>query len=194
MVAARGILLKCNRSVLAEFGGPVELNRNWAHSLLKRMKFVQRKATTSKGKHLPANFADLRSSFLSDVTAIVTMEEIFPDIVLNWDQTGIKFVPSSGWTMERRGEKRVEMVGVNNKRPITAVFCGSAVGDFLPVQLIYKGKTSRSHPCFAFPMNWHNIHSPNHWSTEATMLEYKSTSLYPMWRKCETKLAETRYV
>ena len=41
MAAARGILLKCNQSMLAEFGGPVQLNRHWAHSLLKRMNFVQ---------------------------------------------------------------------------------------------------------------------------------------------------------
>ncbi len=51
MAAARGIVLKCDRSVLAEFGGPIELNRHWGHSLLKPMKFVQRKATTSKSKH-----------------------------------------------------------------------------------------------------------------------------------------------
>jgi len=50
MAAARGILLKCDRTQLAEFGGPVQLNRYWAHSLLKRMKFVKRKATTAKSK------------------------------------------------------------------------------------------------------------------------------------------------
>ena len=48
MAAARGILLKCNRGLLADFGGHVELKRHWAHSLLKRMNFVQRKATTAK--------------------------------------------------------------------------------------------------------------------------------------------------
>ena len=41
MAAARGILLKCDRTKLAEFGGHVELKRNWANSLLTQMKFVQ---------------------------------------------------------------------------------------------------------------------------------------------------------
>ena len=50
MAAARGILCKCNRSLLAENGGPIELDRHWAHSLLEKMKFVQRKATTSVSK------------------------------------------------------------------------------------------------------------------------------------------------
>ena len=50
------------------------------------------------------------------------MEEILAELVLNWDQIGIKLVLSSVWTMERQGEKWVEMVGINNKRQITAVF------------------------------------------------------------------------
>lgn len=33
--------------------------------------------------------------FLDDLTDIVTMEDITPELVLNWDQTGIKIVPSS---------------------------------------------------------------------------------------------------
>lgn len=51
MAAARGILLSYDKYMLAEFGGPVELNRHWAYSLLKRMKYVKRKATTAKSKY-----------------------------------------------------------------------------------------------------------------------------------------------
>ena len=48
VAVVRGILLSCDRSKLAEFGGHVMLNRFWAYSLLKRMKFVKRKVTTAK--------------------------------------------------------------------------------------------------------------------------------------------------
>ena len=51
MAAARGIVLTCDRSLLVEFGGHVELSKHWAYSLLQRMKFVQRKVTTAKSKH-----------------------------------------------------------------------------------------------------------------------------------------------
>ena len=74
--------------------------------------------------------------------------------------------------MEQKGIKRVEVVGQNDKRLITAIFCGSIQGDFLPIQLIYKGKTVRCHPCYEFPPGWHITHLPNHWSTETTMLQY----------------------
>ena len=60
--AARGILLKCDRTKLVEFGGHVELSRHWAHSLLKCMNFVQRKATTAKSKQSEANFRELKQS------------------------------------------------------------------------------------------------------------------------------------
>ena len=48
VAAARGILLASNRNMLAELGGPVELNRHWAYSLFKRMQYVKRKASTAK--------------------------------------------------------------------------------------------------------------------------------------------------
>ena len=138
----------------------MQLNRHWAYALLKRMKFVHRKATTAKGKHAPVDFAALKKAFLADVVATVTMEEISAELILNWDQTGIKIVPSSAWIMEQKGANRVEMVGVNDKRQITAIFGGALMGDFLPLQLVYKRKTPQCHPRFEFPSGWHITHSP----------------------------------
>ena len=77
------------------------------------MKFVQRKATTAKSKEVIADFNELKKSFLA--VASVSMEDISPKLVLNWDQTGLKIIPSSTWTMERQGAKRAEMVAVNDK-------------------------------------------------------------------------------
>ena len=179
MAAAKGILMSCNRSRLAEFGGDVVFSRQWAYSLLKRMKFVKRKATTAKSKHSTADFAQLKRQFLADVVTTVQMEEIPAELILNWDQTGVKIVPSSTWTMDAKGSKRVEMAGVSDKRLITAVFCGSLTGDFLPVQAIYRGKTNRCHPRYQFPPDWDITHSPRHWSNEETMIRYVRNIFVP---------------
>jgi hypothetical protein len=179
VAAARGILLFYDSSRLVEFGGHIELSRQWAYHLLGRMNFVRRKATTSKSKHTPADFLQLKQGFLDDVVSVVKMEEIPPELILNWDQTGIHLVPASSWTMEKRGSRRVEITGVNDKRQITAVFCGSLTGDFLPIQVIYKGKTERCHPKFKFPSDWHVTHSPKHWSTEETMVQYIEQIIIP---------------
>ena len=179
IAAAHGIIMACDKTKLQEFGGHIYLNRQWAYSLFRRMDFVKRKATTSKSKNNVADFLQLKESFLMDVRTTVMMEEIPSELVLNWDQTGIKLVPSNGWTMEQKGACRVEVAGLNDKRQITAVFCGSLLGHFLPVQLIYKGKTSRCHPRYEFPSNWHITHSPRHWSTEETMLQYIEHIIVP---------------
>ena len=101
------------------------------------------KATT-KSKITVQRFEELKQQYLLEFKAVVEMEEIPHDLIINWDQTGINYVPVSQWTMAKEGSKRVEIVGVNDKRQITAVFAGSLAGDFLPVQLVHQGKTIRS--------------------------------------------------
>ena len=177
MAAARAILLSCDRSKLVEYGGHIELNKHWAYSLLQCMNFVQRKASASKNKHTEVDFVVLKEAFLDDVKSVVLMEDIPPELVLNCDQTGIKLVPSSGWTMDTQGAKCVEITGVNNKRLITAVFCGSLSGDFLPLQLIYK--TNRCHPKFQFPADWHITHSKKALSTEETTVQCINNIIVP---------------
>ena len=191
VAAARGILMAGNCSQLAEFGGHVTLSRSWAYHLLNRMKFVRRKATTSKNKYKPTDFDKVKETFLNDVVSVVTMEEIPPELILNWDQTGIHLVPASAWTMELAGSKRVEISGVDNKQQITAIFCGSLTGDFLPLQLIYKGKTAHCHPKFDFPVDWHITHSPKHWSTEETMVQYIEEIIIPYVDKMRELLKDT---
>ena len=121
----------------------------------------------------------MKSQFLQDIIDIVAMEEIPPQLIFNWDQTGLHLVPTSNWTMAKKGSKRVEMKGLEDKRQITAVFCGTLCGEFLPMQLIYKGKTERCHPSYSFPADWCITQSSNHWSNEETMLKYINDIIVP---------------
>ena len=45
-------------------------------------------------------------------------------------------------------------------------------GDFLPVQLVYQGKTPKCLPSIEFPKQWHLTYTPNHWCNEETMIQY----------------------
>ena len=83
MAAARGILLSYDKNMLAEFGGPIELNRNWAYSLLKRMKFVKRKASTAKSKYREVDVKAAKQKFLDEVVNTVIIEEIPPELIMN---------------------------------------------------------------------------------------------------------------
>lgn len=177
--AARGIILKTNRTLLAEYGRYVVLTNDWVKTLMQRMGFVKRRGSTSKSKNVIEHFDELRKQFLDEVMTVTVMEEIPPELILNWDQTGLNVVPSSSWTMAQKGSKRVELTGMDDKRQITAVFCGTLSGDFLPIQLVYQGKTPRCHPHYQFPGDWHITHSPKHWSTEETMKDYLHEILFP---------------
>jgi len=43
------------------------------------------------------------------------MEEIPQDVILNWDQTAVNYVPVSNLTMAREGSKRVPIAGIDGK-------------------------------------------------------------------------------
>jgi len=64
------------------------------------------------------------------------------------------------------------MIGTKDKRQITAMFCCTIQGDFIPVRLLYKGKTRSYHPKYKFPAGWNITHAPKHWSNEQTMVQY----------------------
>ena len=53
--------------------------------------------------------------FLQDIITVVEMEEIPPDLIINWDRTGLHVVPGSSWTMALKGSKRIEIKGLNDK-------------------------------------------------------------------------------
>ena len=110
--AACGIVMSQNRSLLIEYGGGVELGKEWARSLLRHTGFVKSKAST-KSKMTMKHFEKLKEQFLKEIT-------------------GINIVPASSWTMEVRGAKRVEVGGLDDKRQITGVFAASLAGDFFP--------------------------------------------------------------
>ena len=145
------------------------------------MGFVKRRVST-KAKMSVAKFESFKAQFLFDIQVITTMEDIPEDLIINWDQTGIHYVPISNWTyptMEKEGSKRVEIVAADDKRQITAVFGGIMSGDFLLPQLIYQGKTSKCLPKIEFPNNWHVTWSENHWSNQQTMEDYVLKLLLP---------------
>ena len=81
--------------------------------------------------------------------------------------------------MDKKGNKRIPIQGHQDKRQITAVVCGNLLGELLPLELVYGGKTTRCHPAYQFPGNWIISHTENHGSNERTMLEYIREIMIP---------------
>ena len=154
------------------------------------MGFSKRRAN-SKAKIFPDNFDHNREQYLIDIKSVVIMEEIPHELIINWDQTPLKIAPSSNWTMEKRGTKRVEISAVDDKRQITAVFGCTLAGDFLPMQLIFTGTTQKCLPKVDFPPDLDVSCTANHWSNESTMLKYIERIIVPyvQQRRLQLKLS-----
>ena len=113
-----------------------------------RLNFVKRKATTAKPLIGLIKEVD---SFYKEINEIVRAHNIPPELIINIDQAPLPFVLVSKYTLEKKGTSRVPVLGTSDYRQITGTFGITLAGHFLPIQLIYQGKTDRSQPNFEFP-------------------------------------------
>ena len=113
----------------------------------------------------------------------MTLEEIPPELIINFDQTGLKYVLVGDRTMAKRGSKSVPISGLGDKWQITAVFSGTLSGMFLPPQLIYEGKTKACLPKVDFPQGWDITYTANHWANEESMKRYIKKIIVPCVEK-----------
>ena len=58
---------------------------------------------------------------------------------------------------------------------------------FLPMQLIYQGKTTQCHPKYQFPKGFHITQSGNHWANSETMDAYIDKIIVPYVNKIKEK-------
>lgn len=174
--------------MLVENGGHIQLTKSWAQSLMHRMGLVKRKASTKKSTMTNEQFEEIKSTFLSQVGHFAKAHAIPADLLINWDQTGINVVPSSNYTMEERGSGRVEIAGYGDKRMITATFAATLSGQFLPMQVLYGGKTDRCHPKHNFPAEFDIFHNPNHWANEECTIRFIEKVILPYVKATRLKL------
>ena len=96
-----------------------------------------------------------------DISGLIEMEEIPQDLILNWDQTAVNYVPISNWTKARKDRKKFQLQELMTS-DITLVLAAAMTGTLLPLQLVYQGKTKACLPTVDFPANWDVTFSPNH--------------------------------
>ena len=175
IAAAKGLVLHHDSNWLKENGGHLELSTYWAKGRLRKLGFSKRRVTT-KASLTHVDFEERKAQFVFDAQAIIELEEIPDDLVVNWDQTGILYVPVSDWTMEKTGAKRVAIAGQEQMISNRSLLCLLELymnGTFLPPQLIYQGKTPKCLPPLDdVPSDWDVTFTENHWANEMTVMRY----------------------
>lgn len=180
---AKGVVKSNNPEILVEFGGTVELTNRWARSILSDMNWCKRKGTTGKVEPSPQFLAEEKFTFQRAISSKISMHDIPSYLVLNIDQTPLSYVSPGKYSFSFKGSKHVPIKGVDDKRQITATFAVSSTGEFLPMQLIYGGKTKRSLPRYEFPVSFSVGFTANHWSNTDKSLEFFDEIIFPYLEK-----------
>ena len=127
---------------------------SWSKSLFKRMGYVRRLATTGKVEISEKLKAEIETAYLYGIVQKINEHKIPSSMVINLDQIPSKFVPGCNKTLAKKGCKSVPIAGSTDKRIITATFSITLTGEFLPIQLIYGAKTTKSIPAVSFPSDF----------------------------------------
>ena len=119
---------------------------SWTQSLFQRMGFGRRMCTTKKPEIPDRALMETKLFFQHQIASLVAEHHIPPSLIMNFDQTPLKYAPVSNSTLAKKGSKHVPIAGGAFKESITATFNITYSNKFLPMQLISKGKTRRSFP------------------------------------------------
>ena len=113
--------------------------------------FRKRMKTTDKIEVPDGAKKEAQLLYLHDNVSVVDDHNIPDSLILNLDQAKLKCIPSTNHTLAKKGSKSIEIAGSDDKRCITETITISLKGVFLPVQLIYVGKTNQFFWVFKFP-------------------------------------------
>ena len=120
----------------------LDIGQSWAQSLFRRMGFVRRMSTTAKVPIPDKARKEIEFVFMHKIVQKIEKHQIPHSLIINADQTPLKYVPVGRSTLAAKNSKNVPLAGAADKRAITATFGQTLDDTFLPMQLIYKGKTS----------------------------------------------------
>ena len=167
--------------------------RSWVQSLYRRMGLTKRAGTTSRPPVPQGLYDECRVEYLGDIDKKIKKYKIPPALILNSDQTPSSYVSVGKSTMAVRGDKSVPIKGITDKRAITLNFVVTLSNQFLPMQVIYSGKTKASQPRdFSFPAGFSITQNPKHWSNEVETLKLIDEIIVPyvVKTRADLKLAK----
>lgn len=178
--------------------------RSWCRKFLQtEMKWSYKRGTTS-GQKLPADWKDQMLRMNYRVAFVIKVENILhPDFIINFDQTAAQVLQTPMYTYSEKKADQVSIVGMEDKRQITAVVGGTLAGELLPLQLIFAGQDHNLNQKKAVPglqdnyksldyelkkEGWRMTQTSNHWSTLQSMKDYLHGIISPFVEKKKVEL------
>ena len=171
VIRATAEALICSNPSQMHHFNKFDMPRSWVQSIYRRMGVTRRLGTTGRPPVPKGMYTEFRLEFLKDIDHKVRAYSIPKSLIINIDQTPSSYVSVGKQTMASKGSKSVAITGLTDKRNITLTFSITFSGKFLPLQVIYAGKTKASHPRgYSFPTDFCISHNTKHWSNEEETL------------------------
>ena len=121
-------------------------------------------STTGKVEIPEGAKEEAKFMYAHDIVALAEEHNVPFSLILNLDQTPLKYIPVGRQSLAKKGSKSVSIAGSTDKRSITGTFLITLSGNFLPMQLIYGSKTTQSLPKFKFLDSFSLSANPKHFS------------------------------
>ena len=83
---AKGVVLSQDRTLLQENGGGIDITRDWALSIIKRMHLVTRRGNSTAKLEIK-DFEEKKAKYLKEIETLVDKHDIPPQLIINWDHT-----------------------------------------------------------------------------------------------------------
>ena len=110
------------------------------------MGFVKRAATTGRPDIPEGAKKEAEIIFLHQTVDLVEENNIPPSLIMNSDQTPLKYAPLTSKTLAEKGSKNVGISGMTYRKSLKATFGITFSNTSLSIQLIYGGKIAQSIP------------------------------------------------
>ena len=142
------------------------------------MGFKKRMRSTGKVE-IPGARKETELLYLLNIVTNVEKYEIPHSLIMNLDQTPLKYIPAMNQTMVKQNSKSLSVAGSSDKHSITGTFTITLNGYFLPMQLIYGGKTKQSLPRFKFHDGFLLSYNPKHFSNAMESIKLINEIIIP---------------
>ena len=88
----------CILGLLKEFGGGLELTKDWTRNVLKSMNWTKRKGTTRKVELSKKFLKEEKFTFQRKISNVILDHDVPSAIVINLDQTPLSYVSPGKYT------------------------------------------------------------------------------------------------
>jgi hypothetical protein len=168
--------------------GKFKTSDSWIYRQLHDKLGYSHRAATAAAQKPPEEWESKVLDMNLRVSSITHEYGTPESLVINADQTGVRFLPARGYNWAKVGAKAVPVIGADDKRQFTVMMAAADDGAMLAPQLVFQGTTARSLPPASVASDeafsaWHFTHSKNHWSNIDTMKDRPALRpvAYALW-------------